>query len=93
MIDMVDPSFSAKRRVVQVEGGYVVYVTPPPIIGKFPTTSVKLTADQYQRYLEWHDGSAMIQEALPDLSDSEREILMSGLSDEDFYKITKSDED
>jgi hypothetical protein len=92
MIDMIDPSFAAKRRVVQVEDGYVVYVTPPPIIGKFPTNSVKLTNDQYQRYLLWREGPVMIQEALPELTIDQREILMTGLDDNGLLKCVGDDD-
>jgi hypothetical protein len=90
MIDMVDPSFAATRYVERVEDGYVVHVTPPPIIGQLPTQSVMLTDDQYQRYLQWREKDGMIQELLPDLSDSQREILMTGLDDAIFDKIADS---
>ena len=90
MIDMVDPSFAATRRVEQVDGGYVVFVKPPPIIGELPERHVVLTNDQYQRYLQWREKDGMIQELLPDLSDSQREILMTGLDDAIFDKIADS---
>lgn len=87
MIDMADPSFAATRRVEQVDGGYVVFVKPPPIIGELPERHVVLTNDQYQRYLLWREGPLMIQEALPELTPSQREILMTGLDDAIFDKI------
>ena len=87
MIDMVDPSFAATRRVKQTETGYIVYVKPAPIMGDFPENSVFLTPEQYERYLRWCNGLAPIKQALPDLSDSEREIVMTGFDEEDFYKL------
>jgi len=82
------------RRVEEVAGGYVVYVQPPALVGKYPEVSVKLTPDQYARYQEWLMGSLMIQDALPELSPSTREMLMTGLGDEDFHRIARDpDED
>jgi hypothetical protein len=37
--------------------------------------------------LRWCNGLASIKQALPDLSDSEREIVMTGFDEEDFYKL------
>ena len=87
------PGFTPTRRVERTPaGGYVVYVKPPDFVGT-PEVSVLLTPDQYARYLQWRDGPLMIQDALPDLSISEREMLMSGLGDEDFYRMTKDNDD
>lgn len=58
------------------EGGYIVMVTPPKLLGPKPTVHVNLTADQFRRYQQW-----------------ERGMLMTGLSDEDFHKFTRSDEE
>jgi hypothetical protein len=84
--------FSPSRRVVKSERGYTVYVRPPRLVGELPEVSVFLTLGQYQRYLCWRDGSQLIQEALPDLSPSEREMLMTGLGDEDFAKMARDEE-
>ena len=74
------------------EGGYILMITPPKLLGPKPTMHVPLTASQYRRYLEWRDGGALIQNALSDLSPSEREMIMTGLSDDDFHNATRSDE-
>jgi hypothetical protein len=84
--------FSPSRRVVKSARGYTVYVRPPRIVGELPEVSVFLTLGQYQRYLLWRDGPTLIQEALPDLSPSEREMLMTGLGDEDFAKMARDEE-
>ena len=87
--------FSPSRRVEKNDNGrsYTVYVRPPQIVGTMPEVSVTLTLGQYQRYLLWREGPLMIQEALPDLSANEREMLMTGLSDEDFDKFAADPEE
>ena len=73
------------------EGGYIVMVTPPKLLGPKPTMHVQLTADQYRRYKMWEEGRLM-QVVLPDLSLATREMLMTGLSSEDFHKAKKEEE-
>jgi hypothetical protein len=85
--------FTPSRRVEKTDRGYTVYVRPPRIVGELPEVSVFLTLGQYQRYLLWRDGPTLIQEALPDLSPSEREMLMTGLGDEDFHAMTRDPDD
>jgi len=65
-----------------------ISVTPPAFMN-LPTRKVVLMGRQYKGYLEWLNGG-MIQDCLPDLSPSNREILMTGLGDEDFHEIAKS---
>jgi hypothetical protein len=84
--------FTPSRRVVMTPGGYTVYVKPPELVGSFPEVSVFLTKEQYERYLLWREGPLQIQEALPDLSPSEREMLMTGLGDKDFAKMARDEE-
>jgi hypothetical protein len=86
------PGFSPTRRVEQTANGFVVYVKPPDFIGT-PEVSVFLTLDQYARYQQWRNGPLLIQDALPDLTVSEREMLMSGLGDENFHRLTKDNDD
>lgn len=73
------------------EGGYIVMVTPPKLLGPKPTMHVPLTADQYRRYQQWEAGELM-QNALPDLDAATREMLLTGLSNEDFHKAAGSDD-
>lgn len=85
---MIDPHrLAPSRRVEKTEHGYIVFVKPPDFLG-YPEVSVFLTPDQFGRYEQWQRKELLIQEALPELSDSEREMLMSGLSDEDFDDIS-----
>jgi hypothetical protein len=87
--------FTPSRRVERhIDGnGYTVYVKPPKIVGEYPEVCVTLTLEQYQRYLLWREGPLLIQDALPELSPSTREMLMTGLCDEDFQKIAHDPEE
>jgi hypothetical protein len=70
----------APRRVVYLGSGsmYMIKVTPPAFVGGKPQY-VMLDEGQYNRYLLWERGMP-IQQALPDLSPSDREVLMSGFA-------------
>lgn len=82
------PGFSPIRRVEEHEDGcFTVYVKPPDFM-ELPEVSVVLTSDQYKRYLKWRNGT-LIQEALPELTADEREMLMSGIGDADFYWLSR----
>ena len=84
--------FGPTRQVCEDgEGGYLVMVTPPKLLGPKPTMTVNLTADQYRRYRLWEAGELM-QNALPDLDAATREMLLTGLSNEDFHRFAKDDE-
>lgn len=84
--------FGPTRNVVEDgEGGFIVMVTPPKLLGSRPTMHVNLTAEQFDRYIKWTQGMLM-QDALPDLDAATREMLMTGLSDEDFHKAARSDD-
>ena len=75
------PGFSPTRRAERLgPDHWRVYVKAPAFMAT-PETGVSLTEDQYQRYLTWRSGKGLIQHALPDLTPSQREILMSGLED------------
>lgn len=80
------PGFTPIRSSVKhIDGTYTVYVTPPPLSGFPPVPrSLHLSEDQYSRYRQWLDGSLLIQEAFPELSADEREVLLSGLPSEAF---------
>jgi hypothetical protein len=52
-----------------------------------PEQQLSLTNEQFSRYLEWIAGGVMIQDAFPDLSPSEREVILSGLPEEFFEQF------
>jgi hypothetical protein len=80
------------RRVEEVDGGFIIHVKPPAFVGG-PEVSVLLTADQYERYQQWRERKGLIDQLLYDLNDSQREMLMSGLTDEAFTRIAGTGED
>lgn len=77
-IDMI-PGFGPTREVKALDdGNFEITVTPPSWVGA-GGKSVVLSHDQYLRYLQWRaDQGILIQDALPDLTDIQREILMNG---------------
>ena len=72
--------------VPQHDGGVLVHVTPPSFM-HLPRVSVKLSAEQYSRYVQWRNGSGQIQDMLPDLTVDQREMLMSGIGDGDWNRL------
>jgi hypothetical protein len=80
--------FGPTRRVERHNSGWRVFVKPPSFVGDLPEQHVDLNADQFVRFLKWHDGGGMVQDLLPDLTTSQREILISGLGDEEFERFT-----
>jgi hypothetical protein len=71
------------------DGRWEVSVTPPDVLGPKPTVTVVLTGGQFNRYRQWKANQLMIHEALPELSDSDREKLQTGLGDEEFDKLAE----
>ena len=67
------------RTVEKHDNGYKVTVTPPAWSGFTEGASVILNIDQFSRYNSWMNGAMLIQEALPELSSADREILMTGI--------------
>ena len=91
-IDMI-PEFAPKRQETKNPENrtWNISVTPPDIIGG-KKQSLVLTDDQYHRYRAWRDKGVMIQDALPELTISQREILMTGLGDDDFHASASDDD-
>ena len=67
-------------------------VTPPAFLGR-PSTHIVLTEEQVDRYHIWQTTGMLIQEAFPELSLDQREIILTGLGEEDFKEIFKDEED
>ncbi len=78
-----------KREAEPAGDGWLVKVTPA--FGGEPAI-VYLTGDQHRRYQQWLASGTLIQHALPDLSDDDREILISGLGPDDFDELAADDE-
>lgn len=64
-------------------------VTATATFGGFKPAEITLTADQFQRFDSWRKGDkrAMIQDALPELSKDQREILLSGIGPEEWSRL------
>lgn len=54
------------------------------------TLDIDMTQDQYD---DWLMGDDLIQHALPHLSDSDREFLMTGITDEEWDSLMVDDDD
>lgn len=79
-------AFDPARRHKQLpDGNWLITVTPPKFTG-FRGSSLTITAGQYHRYLKWLTQGGLIQALLPELSDGEREVLMSGISPQEWDK-------
>ncbi len=86
-IDRV-PGFGPVRTEQKIDDNlYKVTVAPPKIFGGGAPQTLELNADQFARYKAWRAGGPLIQEALPDLTSVQREILMTGYSPEKQEEI------
>lgn len=61
-----------------------------PYCGK--ESNVLLTPEQWSRYNRYLSGKGHIQNALPDLSAEERELLITGICEECWKKLEEDDE-
>ena len=89
-IDQLE-GWAPKREAMKLAVGWRVRVTPPAIT-RFDPSEIDLTDDQYERFLKWHYLGGLIQDALPELSTDEREILQSGISPEQWKEAFGNDE-
>jgi hypothetical protein len=68
-----------RREVLKTsKGTYLITVIPPDWTRITESKSIELTPEQYDRYLAWDEGGLLIQDALPDLTNDQREILITG---------------
>jgi hypothetical protein len=82
------------RAAVRMKNGkWLVTVTPPQASG-FEASKILLEGDQYWRYLQWleKNNGILLQEALPELSNAEREILLTGICPSQWDNAFKDDE-
>jgi hypothetical protein len=77
-----------RRNIVPNDNGtYTLTVTPPKWSGCRPST-IELSADQFRRYVAWTKKSGpLIENALPDLTSAQREIIITGIGPEDWKKL------
>lgn len=87
------PGFGPTRSAVQTEKGWTVTVIPPAWSGFTKGGSIGLTSEQYLRYLDWLKDGSLIQEVFPELDLDQREILLSGISNEEFDEFAREEDD
>lgn len=80
--------FKPSYKLSQKEDHFILEVTPPAIIS-LQKTEVKMTQDQATRFLQWYNGQGLIQDCLPELSPTEREQILTGISPEEQSKLFK----
>jgi hypothetical protein len=86
------PGMEPKRRTIDTTGTHVTVGVTPPDFFNLPEQTLTLTTEQYRRYCRWLAHGSLIQTELPELTPSEREILLSGLGDADFHDIASDHE-
>jgi hypothetical protein len=59
------------------------------VSGKLRTLDLPITIDQV---IEYEDG-ALIQDAFPNLTDSQREFILTGITDDEWNKTFPEDEE
>jgi len=79
------PGMEPVRRTIKTTGTHVTIGVKAPDCMETPEQELSLTNEQFSRYLQWLAGGVNIQEAFPELSPSEREVILSGLPD-DFFE-------
>jgi hypothetical protein len=76
----------------EVTGKWDLIISPPSW-SKFAPSKISLTPDQYERYQTWLDKGELIQDALHELSPAEREVLLSGISPEEWTEAFGEDDE
>jgi len=67
------------RTVTQTPAGnYLITVTPPEWTGIKKGKSIRLSRDQYERFVLWMGTQKLIQDVFPELTSEQREILLNG---------------
>lgn len=64
----------------------------PKIKGMASGGIVTMNAETFNAFWKWHHGKGLVQD-IPNLSVSEREMLLSGMNDEDWQKTFGKDEE
>lgn len=76
------------REASPIENGcWSIKVTPPSWSGFKPSSPIVLSGSQYAQYEKWLRGELTMKEALPELPPSTREVLMSGIDDDQWEEV------
>lgn len=93
MVKPIDAlGFGPKRVLTTNADGSTTITVSPPAFTKLPPQSITLTSVQLEGYHKWCNGT-LIQNALPDLSPSDREILITGIGPIDFARLADDEEE
>jgi hypothetical protein len=80
-----------KREAEQLPSGdWKITVTPPGWV-HLPAASIVLTPSQYERYKQWYSGQRLIQDAFPELTRGQREILQTGIDGDTWNKKVRKE--
>jgi hypothetical protein len=85
-----------KREIVDnKDGTYTLKVSPPAYAGFEPgyCSEIVLSEEQVLKYEAWTNSHILIQDAFPELTATQREIILTGIADRDFKKLARDDED
>jgi hypothetical protein len=61
--------------------------------GNINTMMIDMTEDMIARYVRWSNGEGVIQNLLPELSDNEREFILTGITPEEWEQMFPEDEE
>jgi len=84
MLDLV-------KRTIEWRGDRCVVTVSSPFV-TVPET-VTLTVDQAKRFVDWERTGIKIQDALPDLTDDDREIILTGIGPAKWEEMFGEDDD
>lgn len=72
------------ERLKFLDDGTALVIRYSLLSGKFNKAIIQMTEKEYRN---WHDKKILIQDALPQLDDDEREFLMTGYTPDDWTKM------
>lgn len=92
MIALIEGTQPKREEFPNPDGSVVVQVTQAMLFapeGAKPAR-VYLTKSEYKAYREWLEKGGLLQYLLPTLSDSQREMLLTGICDEEFDDLKRA---
>ena len=81
-IDLLGMGLTRSERYVSERNMWEITIQPPAWSGLTKAGTIFLTEDQHRRYCQWLKDGTLIQDVFPELSLSQREILISGINED-----------
>ena len=75
--------------IARDDGGWLLIVRP--IVPGLSVKEVVLTSHEHECIVRWMNGGGMLAHLLPDWTPSQREIILSGINDNEWDKLFKPD--